>query len=824
MSQTDPTIRKLEPEALRQVCSADFFEAQTQEPCRATGIIGQKRAVRSVQFGLEVPSPGYNIFITGVTGTGKSTYARAAVNAKAKDKETPADWCYLYNFSEPESPKAISLPPGQGVVFRDDMKEFVEDARTAITHEFEGGDYEKQRAQIAEKFQKGINRTFEELEKEVRSKGFALQRSSGGFAPVPLDDEGNPITAEDFAKLDEEKRREIESKGTEIQRDIRSAMREVRQYEKETKSAIRELEKRMGSFAIRPLIEQLQEKYEGFPDIQEYLENVHEDIIGQLERFKTGEDEGPQAQGAQLQLALLGGGSQDDQFKRYQVNLFVNHAETQGAPAVEETNPTYYNLFGKMEYQATMGQMSTDHTMIRPGAVHLANGGYLILRAEDVLMNALSWDALKRSLKGNQIRIENIGEQYRLVPTATIKPEPIPLDVKVILIGSPLIYHLLYAYDPDFAKYFKVKADFDTQMDRNEDYLNQYCRFVQAVVEREQLLPFESSAIAAIVDHGSRLTEDQKKLSARFNEVVEIVYESDAWARFDDAESVTSDHVEKAVEEKIYRSSMIEDHTREAISRRKILVSTEGKAIGQVNGLSVISVGNYAFGRPSRITANTYLGNAGVVNIERQVKLSGTSHSKGVLILSGYLAEQFAHDKPLSVSASITFEQTYGGVDGDSASSAELYALLSSLSGVPLKQSIAVTGSVNQKGELQPIGGVNYKIEGFYYTCKARGLTGDQGVLIPKQNVDNLMLNQEVITAVENGDFHIWAADDIRTGIELMTGVPTGEKDEEGQYPEDTVFGKVDRELRRMAETLRHFGRKSKDEQENTGDSSTTEE
>ena len=805
-------LRKLTPEELGLTCPPDTFK-ELNEHSPKTDIIGQERAVRSVEFGLSVDGPGYNIFMTGATGTGKSTYANTAVSEKAQKEETPDDWCYLYNFSDPESPIAVSLPAGKGGKLQRDMDELIEDARTAIGHEFESGDFEKRRAEVAEKFQKAIGKTFQALEEEVRSRGFALQRGSGGFAPVPLKEDGEPMSAEEYQGLEEERRHELEEKGSEIQQLIRSAMREVRQKEKEAKAAIRDLEERMGSFAIRPLIDQLQEEYSGFEQVVDYLENVHDDIINHLDQFKTDEEEQSEQQ---MALAMLGGRSRPDQMKRYEVNLLVNNADTEGAPVIDETNPTYYNLFGKIEYTSSMGHLTTDHTNISPGALHRANGGYLILRAEDVLINVLSWDTLKRTLKAGKIRIENIGEHYRMIPTSTTKPEPIPVEVKIVMIGSPMIYYLLYSYDPDFGKYFKIRADFDLQMDRSEDNLLEYGRFVRTVQQRDGLMPFDSEAVAEVVNYSSRLTSDQTKLSARFNEVVEVVYEAHTWAKKDGSEEVRSEHVIKALEEKIFRSNLIESHVRESIARGKILVDVDGEEVGQVNALSVISLGNYSFGQPSRITANTYMGGSGVVNIERQVKISGTSHSKGVLILSGYLSEQFAQDKPLALSASLTFEQLYGGIDGDSASSTELYALLSSLSGLPIKQSIAVTGSVNQKGKVQPIGGVNQKIEGFYYTCKEKGLTGEQGVLIPEQNVDNLMLNSEVRDAIEKGEFHVWATADIRGGIELLTGVAAGERDEEGNFPEDSVFGRADARLERMAEAQRRFRASDADDDEET--------
>ena len=798
--------RELRPSELKNRCSPEIFAREADTVYSdSDGIIGQERAVRSVKFGLEVSSPGYNIFMSGAPGTGKSTFARAAMQQKAENLKTPRDWCYLYNFSEPNAPWALSLPAGRGSVFKADMEEFVEDARTAIVNEFEGGDFEKRRTGIIEQFQRKTTEALQEIEDRVREQGFALQKGTGGFASIPLNEEGKPMSNDEFQSLDTEKRREIEDKGTDVQYEIRKAVRQVRQLEKEVKASIRDLEKTMGSFAIKPLVEQMQEKYCDFSDdVCKYLDDVHDDIVEHLDQFKGDDSEG--------EVSVVPR-KRTSSFARYQVNLLVNNAETTGAPVVEETNPTYYNLLGKIEYESSMGTLVTDHTLIQAGALHRANGGFILLRAEDVLVNALSWEALKRSLKNTNVRVENIGEQYRMVPTTAIRPEPIPLDVKIVMIGSPLLYYLLSTYDEDFRKHFKIKADFDIRMDRTDEYLQQYGSFVRTVCKRDNLLPFDPAAIARIVDYSSRLTEDQTKLSARFNEVVAIVYESDAWARSEDSDLVLDEHVNQAVKEKIYRSNLVEDHIREAIDRGKIMVDTEGEIVGQINGLSVLNLGDYSFGHPSRITANVYLGDEGVVNVERQVKMSGSSHSKGVFILASYLASLFAHDKPLSLSASIVFEQLYGGIDGDSASTAELYAILSSLADVPLPQSIAITGSISQKGQVQPIGGVNQKIEGFYYACKAKGLTGDQGVLIPETNTDNLMLNDEVVAAVEEGKFHVWAVQDVREAIEHLTGMPAGERGDDGQYPPDTVFGRADRRLQEMAQALRKFSDSSSDDE-----------
>ncbi len=798
---TDRLPRQLQPDQLTRHCAPESFAPANPGDGEEPMLIGQKRAVRSVQFGLQVSSPGYNIFMAGAPGTGKRTFARTASHDESRNMSTPDDWCYVYNFDDPTAPWALSLPPGQGSKFQADMNELIEDARTAIRNEFEGGEFEKRRNELVENFQKRTSEAIRELEEEVQESGFALQKGAGGFAPVPLNDAGTPMSNEEYRALPPDRRQEIEERGAELQPTVRKATRQIRQLEKEVKSSIRDLERQVGSFAVRPLIEQLQEKYSDAPRVCKYLDAVHDDMIDHLDYFKSDEDESSAGQHG----VLAQQGDTNSDLDRYKVNLLVNNAETEGAPVVEAANPSYYNLFGSVEYKSSMGTLTTDHTLIRSGALHRANGGFLILRIEDVLTSPFSWDTLKRSLKNETVRVENIGEQYRMVPTTGVNPEPIPLDIKIILIGSPMLHYLLSTHDSDFRKYFKIKADFDIQMERNDHYLKQYAQFVSNVAQRDDLLRFNETAVARIVDHSSRLAQDQTKLSARFNEVVEIVYESDAWARTDEAPEVSAEHVDRAVEERRYRSNLAEDHIREAIDRGKIFVDTEGSATGQINGLSVYSMGDYAFARPSRITANVYMGNEGVVNIERQIKMSGASHSKGVLILSSFISERFAYDKPLALSASITFEQSYGMVDGDSASCAELYAIISDLADIPLRQDIAVTGSVNQKGDVQPVGGINEKVEGFYYTCKAKGLNGEQGVIIPDKNLDNLMLNDEVIEAVKEGTFYVWTMGDVREGLELLSGQPAGDRTDDGRYPEDTVFGKADQRLREMALALRRF-------------------
>jgi len=801
--------RRLPPDRLARLTDPAAFAFSTTEelePLRE-GIIGQERAVRAMEFGLGVKQPGYNLFITGMVGTGRTTYALTKLRQAAREEETPPDWCYVYNFRHPDSPMAISLPPGQGAAFRKDMEELVEDLKTEIKKAFESEEYERSRAELVARFEKAINAAWEELRIAAQQHGFAIQRTPTGIVSIPLSTGGEPLTAEEYAQLPEKMRETLATKSREVQNLVADTLRRVRNLEREARHALRELERETGLSNARHLIDHLREKYCHVPRVCEYLDQVLEDVVEHLDAFRAE----PGAEEGELPPFFpFRPPGREQRLLRYQVNLLVDHSQTQGAPVVYEPNPTYYNLLGRVEYRGEMGTMVTDFTMVKPGSLHLANGGYLVLNALDLLLNPFSWQALKRALKTGQIRIENLGEQYGLVATVSLKPEPIPTRVKVVLIGSPLLYHILYTFEEDFRKLFKVRVDFDTAMDRTEENERLHASFIADYCRREGLLPFDPTGVARILDWSSRLAEHQDKLTTRFHELTEIITEASAWARKEGETRVSARHVERALEEKIYRSNRIEEKILELIREGTLMVTTEGQAVGQINGLAVLDLGDYSFGKPARITARVALGEKGVVNIERETEMSGPLHSKGVYILSAYLAGKYAQDKPLALSASLCFEQLYEEVEGDSASSAELYCLLSELAGVPLEQGIAVTGSVNQKGEIQPIGGVNQKIEGFYHVCKIKGLNGRQGVMIPWQNVKHLMLKEEVRRAVEEGRFHIWAVRTVDEGMEVLTGMPAGERQADGTYPEGTINYLVDRRLREMAETMRRFAEEKK--------------
>src|SRR6056297_37449 len=726
-------------------------------------IIGQNRAASSLDFGMRVNKKGYNIFMAGESGTGKSTYAENMAEEKAAAMEQPKDILYIFNFSEPEKPEVIRVPAGMGNDLKNDMEKIVDELQEEIPRAFEGEEYEAERKEILTQYQPKSNKVMQEFEESARKRGFMLQNTSQGLVPVPIDEDGEPISRDDFQEMNEEKKEEIRSKSQKIQNEISQVMREIRSIKEKAQDELAALEKKIGLSIVQPIICHLKNQYEDCEEIVDYLEEVQDDIVDNIDRFRNEDDKEQQNPFMAMQ--------QDDDgsfFVRYQINIFVNNNKTEGAPVIYEKNPTYYNLFGKIEGKSQFGTITTNFTMIKSGSLHQANGGFLVVHAKDLLTSPFCWDTLKRALINQEITVENIGEQYRSVPIITLKPEAVELDLKIIMIGSPYIYYLLYNYDEEFSELFKIKADFDTEMKRNKENISKFADFISSVINRAELKEFSAEAVAEMINFSSRLTGDREKLSTKFNELIDILYEADAWAKRSNSREVTDKFVLKATEEKEKRSNLLEEKVQERIDRDILFVDVSGREIGQINGLSVYQAGNYAFGRPSRITARTYLGKEGVINIEREVKMSGQIHSKGVLILTGYLGGQYAQEDPLSLTASIAFEQSYGGVDGDSATCAEVVSLLSSLTEIPVRQNIAITGSMNQKGVVQPIGGVNEKIEGFYKVCKAKDLSGGQGVIIPELNLDNLMLSDEVLDAVKNNQFHLYSVEEIDQALEIM--------------------------------------------------------
>jgi lon-related putative ATP-dependent protease len=799
------TRRELNATQLYRQTDPNHFEFETTaDLADLAQVIGQPRAVAAMRFGLGMARDGYNVFALGPTGTGKRRVIRSYFERRAAEEPVPDDWCYVNNFEERHKPKTIRLPAGEGLAFRSDVDELIEGLSTALSAAFESEEYQARRRTIEEAFQERQSSAFEELQERAQEKGVTLLRTPAGlvFAPVK---EGQVLSSEEVQELSQEERQRLEDEVEVLQGELQKIVQQVPSWQRETQDKLKELDREVANFAVGGLIDELRAKYGSYPDIVAHLDAVQTDIVENARDFlQAGEEKSNLP--AMLRGAMGDSEAASPLARRYRVNLLVDHSETQGAPVIYEDNPTFQNLVGRVEHRAQMGALLTDFGLIKPGALHRANGGYLILDARKVLLQPYAWEALKRTLQSGEIRIESLGQMLSLVSTISLEPDPIPLEVKIALYGEPMLYYLLYHLDPDFAELFKVEADFSERMDRDEESLALYAQMIATLVHQEELQPFDRTAVARVIEHSARLVGDAEKLSTQTRDITDLLREADYWAREAGNDTVRAENVQQAIEAQTYRADRVRERMQEAIQRDIVLIDTAGEAVGQVNGLSVMMLGNFSFGRPSRITARVRLGKGDVLDIEREVDLGGPLHSKGVLILAGFLGARYAGEEPLSLSASLVFEQSYGGVDGDSASSAELYALLSAIAEVPIRQSLAVTGSVNQHGVVQAIGGVNEKIEGFFDVCQARGLTGEQGVLIPASNVQHLMLRQDVVEAVEAGQFHVYPVETVDQGIEILTGLPAGESDEEGEYPEGSVNELVQQRLAELAERRQAFG------------------
>ncbi|WP_353684065.1 ATP-binding protein [Thermodesulfovibrio sp. 3907-1M] len=789
-------VRKLQAEEVYKKCEHSIFDFETTEELSPLkGTIGQDRAVASLEFGLNLPAKGFNIYALGEQGTGKMRAIRTLLSEKVKKEPVPPDWCYLYNFKNPDAPVAVSLPAGRATEFQKDMENLINTLKVEIPKAFESKEYDKQRNKILEDFQQKQREWFSTVEEEAKAKGFAIRKALAGLIIVPVKRNGEPLTEEEFQALDPDTRKRIDELGKMLQDKLDDVVRAVKEAEKIVKDMLARLERQIALDVIEQPIEELKKKYSFNEKIVNYLDAVKEDILNNIQDFKIQEEVPAVPPFMKIQREVS--------FAKYSVNVLVDNSTTEGAPVVYEPNPTYLNLFGRIEYKIQYGMAITDFTMIKPGSLHKANGGYLVIDAMALIKNLFSYDSLKRALRSKEIRIEDVWEQYRLITTTTLRPEPIPLNVKVILTGTPFLYYILYNYDEEYRELFKVKADFDIRMPRTEENIKKYAQFVSLCQKEEGLLPFHKSAVAKIVEYGSRLAEHQEKLSTQFSSIADLIRESHFWAKKDGKTQVYEEDVNKALEQRVYRSASIEEKLRELIVEDVLIVETSGRKVGQINGLAVIDLGDYSFGKPSRITARVYLGKAGIVNIERETKMSGKIHEKAVMILSSYLWSKYAIKKPISLSASLTFEQLYEMIEGDSATCAELYALLSSIAEIPLKQNIAVTGSMDQKGEVQPVGGINEKIEGFFELCKIRGLDGTHGVIIPRRNTKHLMLKEEIQKAIKDGAFHIYAIDYAEEGLEILTDMPAGELQQDGTYPEGTINYLVMKKLDAMSELLK---------------------
>jgi lon-related putative ATP-dependent protease len=823
--------KKLPIEKLRRrtVVESLGFETTDELTCMKQ-LIGQSRAVGAVSFALEVDRKGYNLFVVGNPGSGRTTYTLEALRSRARDMQPPEDWVYVYNFDEPSEPMSINLPAGCGKALASAMDDLVEDLKVNLGKAFDNSEYEDNKATLVKEFQEGVGELMEALRAFAAEQNFSIKRTPQGFVNLPLvkeekreespPEEGAPVEPgepeivtremqpDEFEKLSEEEQNSIQKKSEEIAQKTLETLRTMREKEKELKEKIKALEAEICRNATQPTLSELKDKFQDNERLTGWIDKLAEDIVENFGMF----------------VAATRDENADTDFSRFSVNVFVTNDPEAGAPVIKETNPTYYNLTGKVEYESRQGYLYTDFRRIKAGALHKANGGYLLLEAENVLRQFMSWDALKRVLASCELTIENLGEHLGYIPVASLRPQAIPINVKVVIVGTYYLYYLLNIYDPEFQKIFKIKADFESDMPRNAEMENQLACVIAHFVSNDGKIPFTAAAVAEVIEFASRLVDDQDRMSTQFNKIAEILTEATVWARMEKAELVDFKHVIKAFNEKVNRSNLLEERYRRSFETGVIRIDTEGETVGQINGLTVISTVDHSFGHPVRISANVFMGQEGIVNIEREVKMTGPIHNKGLLTLSSYLGRMYAQDMPISISARIAFEQTYGGIEGDSASSTELYCLLSALSGAPLRQDIAVTGSVDQFGYVQPIGGVNEKIEGFFSYCKARGLTGTQGVMIPEQNVRHLMLHYDVLDAVEEGLFNIWAISTVDDGIEILTGVPAGKPSEDGAYPEDSVHGRTKACLRswleRSARLKRELSKKEDEDEDDEQDNS----
>jgi len=799
-------IVELTPEELRRTFDPKALGIKTTEQLKPQeGIVGQKRAVAALQFGLHMQKVGYNVYVAGPPGIGKMTAIQSFLGELAKDSGAPVDWCYINNFDDPYQPKALKLPAGRGRQLQQAVKELVEQVRRNLAKAFESEEYGNKRDQVVKAVGKQRDTVLERLGQRAAKAGFDIQATPFGIVMIPVRN-GRPLGDAELAVLPAAVREELQRKHEQLQDDLKAAMKEVRKLEKTGQEQLQELDRQATMYIVEGLMDDLNEQYRDLPEVIAHLKAIQQDILQNIDTFKASAA-APGKAGAPgtEQAAVVAPWLLELPFRKYQVNVLVDHSQRDGRPVVVEINPSHHNLFGRIEKETQFGALYTDFTMIKAGALHRANGGYLVVRVEDLLRSVMSWDTLKCALRSNEIQIEDLGERMGFVATKSLRPQPIPLDVKVVLVGRPLLYYLLHSLDDEFPELFKVKADFDNQMERSDDSVQDFLRFLCTFCKKEDLKPLDAEAVAKLLEHGSRLADDQEKLSTHFGNLADVVREAHFWALQDKSRHITTAHIARALKEKIYRSSLVQEHIQELIARGTLLITTTGEAVGQVNGLSVIILGDYAFGRPSRITASVGPGREGIIDMERQVELGGPVHSKGVLILGGYLMQKYAQDMPLTLAARLVFEQSYEGVEGDSASSAELYAVLSALAGVPVRQGIGVTGSVNQRGEIQAIGGANYKVEGFFDVCKAKGLTGEQGVMLPRSNVKNLMLREDVVEAVRAGKFHVWAVSTVDEGIEVLTGVPAGQRRPDGTYPKDTIHYRAEQRLRKFAKCLKEF-------------------
>ena len=798
-----PTPRPLAAADLCRRCDPGQFKFETTDDLEDLAqVLGQARAENAIEFGVGIGRDGYNMFAMGPEGLGRRTIVRRYLERQAPAREAPTDWCYVYNFDTPHRPRAIALPAGRAPRFKEEVARLVEDLRAGIPSAFESAEYRAKQREIETEFGERQEQAVSAIGERAKKQGIALVRTPAGFgfAPRHGDSVMNP---DEYRKLPEAEQSRIETAISTLQEELEAAIHDLPKWRREASRKLRELNRQVTRAVVNGLIEEVRTEFQSLPRVLEYLAGMQEDVLDHVEVFRQPKDgEPPTLFGVPLPVSEIG----EAFLRRYQVNVLIEHGGTQGAPIVYEDHPTHDNLVGRIEHISQMGALVTDFTLIKAGSLHRANGGYLILDAMKVLTQPLSWEALKRALRSREIRIESLGQMLSLISTVSLEPEPIPLDVKLVVVGPRLVYYLLHAYDPEFAELFKVAVDFEEEIGRAPEADLLYARMIATAARQEKLRPLDRAAVARMIEHGSRNADDAEKLSVQMRDLNDLLRESDYWAGAASRKVIHAEDVQRALDARVERADRVRDKLQEEILRGRLLIDTAGSRTGQVNGLSVAQLGGFSFGMPHRITARVRLGGGKVVDIEREVELGGAIHSKGVLILSGFISGRYAANKPLSLAASLVFEQSYGGVEGDSASSAELYALLSALADAPLSQSLAVTGSVNQHGAVQAIGGVNEKIEGFFDICRARGLTGEQGVLIPSANMKNLMLRRDVVEAAAAGKFHIYPVENVDQGIEILTGVPAGERGPTGQFPAATINFRVEQRLVEFAERARALG------------------
>ena len=798
------SVTPLLPEQLYRRCDVARFTFDTTEELQDLDeIVGQERALEAIRFGASIEHDGYNLFVLGPPGTGKNTVVNRLLREKAAGEPVPPDWVYLNNFAAPHQPKALPLPTGQGRALQAAMRQLVDELRTAVPAAFESENYRNRRQALDDSARERQESAFQALREKAEAQNIALIRTPMGFAFAPMVN-GAVVDPKVFNALPQEERQRIQGEIEKLQAELEEVVKLVPGWAIEHRDAVRELNREVTAQSLDEPVNRVKAQFGSIPGISDYLEEVREDLLDNVHALLQLEMAGNAPVAREPVPAALR--NRVNGFKRYEVNLLVSGEDSAGAPVIIESNPTLPNLIGRVEHHSEMGALVTDFTLIKAGALHRANGGYLILDVQKVLMQPFAWEALKRALKIGKIRIESAGQMLSMISTVSLAPADIPLQAKVVLCGEPLLYYLLSAYDPEFPTLFKVAADFNDEVDRGADKEMSFARQLATMARQTNLRPLDRSGVARVIEHAARLAGDAEKLSLHVRALCDLLREADFFAGQAGAAVVDASHVQQAIDAQVRRADRLRERSQEAIQREFVLLDTDGAVVGQVNGLSVLQLGGFAFGRPSRITARVRMGAGKVIDIEREVELGGPLHSKGVLILSAYLASHFAIDRPLSLAASLVFEQSYGGVDGDSASSAELYALLSALAEVPIRQDLAVTGSVNQNGGVQAIGGVNEKIEGFFDICRQRGLTGRQGVLIPAVNRKHLMLRHDVVAAVAEGQFQIYPIETIDEGIALLTGRPAGTRGPDGDFPDDSINGLVEARLIAFAEARRRFG------------------